>query len=380
MTMLLFYSLAVHGSSVAIMSLSYKRRKVNYGTRCGEKLLIHCLLILFPYLLLSQSQYHTHTKKHTNTSSRSPFSFAIYILLHTGPIPPDVLPVWGSRGTQTTCSIQGFFAQTSIATVLYSGCLSIYYYLVIRCGWSQRRLENSKIEWMMHIFPLCFAIGTSSTSVAMGLMNPIGWDCWIASVPIECEESWLNGGRTNCERGDNANLFQWLFFYIPLWITIFGVTTIMVSIILKFWVQERHNEAWRRKSVGTPSSSIVRFRRGGSALAAAGGRGSSIARRRTHLEEVVWQSLFYVGGFYFAWIFPTILRVHEVTADVVYYHWVQLSATFIPTQGICNLIVYLRPQYLDESRTNDGDENNNFFETMSCSQINLKRVVSTSTM
>ena len=194
----------------------------------------------------------------------------------------------------------------------------------------------------MHIVALVFAIGTSSVSVGMGLMNPIGWDCWIASVPIECQESWLNGGKTDCERGDNANLYQWLFFYIPLWITIFGVTAIMMSIVHKVWVQERRNKVWRRKSVGMTSRSfrktLGRSTSGSNAAAAQYLRGGRV-------EEVVWQSLFYVGGFYFAWTFPTILRITEVAGDVVYYHWVQLSATFIPTQGIWNLFVYLRPQY-----------------------------------
>ncbi|KAL7570544.1 hypothetical protein ACA910_004316 [Epithemia clementina (nom. ined.)] len=273
-------------------------------------------------------------------------------LFTTWPIPPDVLPVWGAKGTQTTCALQGFFTQTSIATVFYSGSLSVYYYLIIRCAWTQSRWEQSKIEWFMHFLAVSFAIGTSTAAVAMGLMNPIGWDCWIASVPIVCNESWLNGGKTDCERGDNANLFQWVFFYIPLWITIFGVTGIMISIIWKFWVQERHNEAWRRKSVGLAASITSNN------LESTGGTTPSITmmRRSSHLqrtaatkrrrvEEVVWQSLFYVGGFYFAWIFPTVLRVTEVASDVVYYHWVQLSATFITTQGIINLIVYLRPRY-----------------------------------
>lgn len=272
----------------------------------------------------------------------------------TWPIPPDVLPIWGARGTQATCALQGFFTQSSIATVLYSGHLAVYYFLVIRCGWKESQWNKSNYEWIMHIVVLSFAIGTSSAATAMGLMNPIGWGCWIAAVPLGCEESWLNGGETTCIRGDNANLFQWVFYYVPLWITIFGVTAIMICIVWKFRLQERSSAAWRHKSISHHLSEREDPSAGGLSSGWYSGQKTSVAsstgatntRRRSRVRELVWQCLFYVGGFYYVWTFPTLSRIAELTGDVIYYHWVQLSATFITTQGMINLIVYLRPQYL----------------------------------
>lgn len=60
----------------------------------------------------------------------------------------------------------------------------------------------------------------------------------------------------------------------------------------------------------------------------------------------MWQAIYYVGSFLLAWIFPTVLRIHELTAPEVYYHWVLLSALFVPTQGLWDFLVYMRPRYL----------------------------------
>mmetsp|Transcript_146 Transcript_146/g.272 ORF Transcript_146/g.272 Transcript_146/m.272 type:complete len:206 (-) Transcript_146:941-1558(-) len=44
-------------------------------------------------------------------------------------------------------------------------------------------------------------------------------------------------------------------------------------------------------------------------------------------------------------VFPTILRIHEVTSDVIYYELVLVSAIFVPMQGFWNMIIYITPRY-----------------------------------
>jgi hypothetical protein len=239
----------------------------------------------------------------------------------TWPIPPEVLPVWGASGTQATCSAQGFFAQFSLSTVFYNGGLALYYYLVIRRGWTERALEKSRVEWFMHGVSLSIPLATSSAAVGMGLMNPIGWDCWIASVPLNCEESWLNNGVSTCTRGDNANLYQWIFFYLPLWMIIFTVTCVMGLILYQFREADKSIDKWRQKAESTGASPTD-------------SRKNRSVKRNKRSKEIGRQCLFYVGSFYVTWFFPTILRIHEVTGGKsVYYHWVQLSAAFVPVQG-----------------------------------------------
>jgi hypothetical protein len=53
-------------------------------------------------------------------------------------------------------------------------------------------------------------------------------------------------------------------------------------------------------------------------------------------RETMRQAAYYVGAFFLTWTFPTILRIQELLEDEVYYHWVLLSAMFVPSQGIWN--------------------------------------------
>lgn len=248
----------------------------------------------------------------------------------TWPIPPEVFPAWGAMGTQATCTMQGYFAQLSISAVIYNGCLSAYYLLVIYWGWSDDRLRSSRMEYLFHFLSISFGLVTASCAAAMGLLNPIGWDCWISSVPFGCQESWSHNGETTCIRGDNANLWQWIFFYIPLWMIILFVGVAMALIVTIFRQQEKAIARWDH-----PSS-----------LA---GMCSTDRRRQSHLakmaKDTLWQAVYYVGCFLLTWICPTILRIHELLVDEVYYHWVLLSAMFVPSQGMWTFLVYVRPRY-----------------------------------
>ena len=261
----------------------------------------------------------------------------------TWPIPPDVFPAFGASGTQATCTAQGFFTQLSVSAVFYNGCLALYYCLVIRFGYSDRKISEAKIELVMHVVALSFGIGTSTAGTIMGLMNPIGWDCWLSAVPLGCKESWLHHGETTCIRGDNANLFQWVFFYLPLWIIIFLVSIAMYMISRAYKVQVETASKYGEKateravqiettSVGNDREQPLRESIRRSSVKSAPGR-SPASGRTSRSQLVTSQALLYSGSFYFVWFFPTILRVHEVTSDVVYYHWVLLSATFVPLQG-----------------------------------------------
>ena len=48
-------------------------------------------------------------------------------------------------------------------------------------------------------------------------------DYWkITAHPLGCKESWKlsEGEVTTCERGDNGSLYQWAFYFVPLWFVI----------------------------------------------------------------------------------------------------------------------------------------------------------------
>jgi hypothetical protein len=146
----------------------------------------------------------------------------------TWPIPCDAPGVYGAIGTQGTCTAQGFFAQFSLSSVMYNASLSVYYVLVIVMGWSDDRI--SKIKPLIHLHAISWGLGMAFASIGLTLFNQVGWDCWISVYPIGCEESWKNGGVTTCTRGDNGSIYQWAFYYAPLWDVIALVMLLMCSV------------------------------------------------------------------------------------------------------------------------------------------------------
>lgn len=84
-------------------------------------------------------------------------------------------------GNQTTCSIQGYIVQFSIAGVMYNSTLSLYYMLKVKYNITERQL--GRIEYAMHLFPLLFGFITATTSLFLELYNPANWDCWISPYP-----------------------------------------------------------------------------------------------------------------------------------------------------------------------------------------------------
>ena len=137
---------------------------------------------------------------------------------------------------------------------MYSASLSIYYLITIRSGRSaSSRARIRRLEPYLHAVPLVFGLATAVASLALDLFSYGLWDCWIAPYPPGCKESWRNGGTTDCVRGDNASLYQWLFDLIPKWTSILIVTVNMILVYLHVRKQEVISERWSSRT-RNPSS------------------------------------------------------------------------------------------------------------------------------
>jgi hypothetical protein len=237
----------------------------------------------------------------------------------TWPIPRDTPDVYGAVGTRGTCTAQGFFAQFSISSVMYNASLSVYYVLVIVYGWSERRIV--KIEPYIHLHAISWGLGTGLASIGLTLFNQVGWDCWISAYPIGCTESWKNDGvATTCTRGDNGSIYQWAFYYAPLWIVIVVVMLLMRSVYMTIRRQEIVME--RHQSILNDDRERLKKSR-----------------------QIAIQAGYFVGAFYVTWFFPTIFELVLVTSGKVYFALLFLTAFFVPIQGLLNLIVFVRPKY-----------------------------------
>ena len=169
--------------------------------------------IIYKVLKKPRSQQTTYHRLMLGMSACDLLSSTCFFLT-TWPIPSDE-NVYAASGNQATCIAQGFFSQFSLATAMYNASLSFFYVMKIRYSWSSKRIEK-RLELALHAFALFIGIGTAIAGVVLNLYNNDSWECWIAPKPQDCQESWKNNGNTTCERGDNASLYRWVFYYALL--------------------------------------------------------------------------------------------------------------------------------------------------------------------
>jgi hypothetical protein len=132
--------------------------------------------------------------------------------LSTWPIPADIdHNLYANVGTQATCTLQGFLVHFGLGSAVYFAALCLYYNLVIRHGWSDRKLKT--VEKYLHLAPLVIVLGTSLAIIPLDLYNNASLWCWIADVPAGCDTD----PDIECERGHDADLYRILFYFGPLW-------------------------------------------------------------------------------------------------------------------------------------------------------------------
>ena len=250
----------------------------------------------------------------------------------TWPIPRGTPGVYGAMGNQHTCSAQAFFAQFSLSTVMYNASLAIYYVLVIIKGWPDDDVD--RIEPFLHGNAIAWGLGTGLASLGLNLFNQVGWDCWIASAPLGCQESWNSpDGTTTCERGDNGSIYQWAFYYAPLWFVIVFVACLM------YWVYHDVSTHERQMQSANQRRSAVWHRQQQTSEAPP-------SNRISNEKKIAGQAAAYVGGFFITWLFPTIFQIFIVTMGNPPWILLFLTAFFVPIQGVFILVVYIRPAYL----------------------------------
>jgi hypothetical protein len=85
-------------------------------------------------------------------------------------------------------------------------CLAVYYLLVVGFGVSEERLRYN-IEPAMHLLAVAFGLLTAIAGVFLDLYNNASLWCWIAPIPVGCDDS-MRYGETTCIRGNNAWIYR----------------------------------------------------------------------------------------------------------------------------------------------------------------------------
>ena len=70
------------------------------------------------------------------------------------------------------------------------------------------------------------------------------------------------------------------------------------------------------------------------------------SRKLAYHKRIAWQAVYYVGAFLVAWFWPTVFQIVIVSANIFPWWLLFLTALFVPCQGLLNLIVFVRPRYI----------------------------------
>jgi len=331
---------------------------------------------------------------------------SISLGLSTWPIPQGTEGVHAPSGTVGTCTAQGFFIQANIASPLYNFCLSLYYLFLVKYAIPEEKIRHHYEPWM-HGCTIVFSVGTAIVCLSLEMFNDSSLWCWINALPKGCNQAYQhNDEAADCERGDNAEIFRWAFFFAPLWAAILGT---MISMFL-LWSSVRKQEdkaaKWTSKYMtasqfagGVPHaendarSSSSRFQSIKSSierifsLLSPNGRSNSRSGTNTNNQQsqsaeqslpdhelrqlqakqresaklhrksnmVKDQAFRYVAIFWITWLPASLNRLLQVAGYNVFWVFV-LHAIFVPLQGAMNWAVYKYPAFYQWRRARQKEK------------------------
>jgi hypothetical protein len=237
--------------------------------------------------------------------------------------------IW-AVGNDASCNAMGFFSQFTFAGILYNGMLSYYYLLTVRYGYKDPQMSKCA-EPLMHIVSIAYPVITGLIGVIFGFYSELelGIQCWVNDYPRNCGD--LDGqSGVPCL----SPTIGWIFGGT---VVFFVIISIVVNNVIIYRFVRQTIYRGRRKST---------FRAGQD-------KDDSQTRR---VQAVATQGFLYVGCFLLSYSWPILIRILEgaVAADASWestlYPVLVCSGIFMPLQGFCNLLVYVRPNYMRARR------------------------------
>jgi hypothetical protein len=208
--------------------------------------------------------------------------------------------------------MHGFLMQfLNITSIVYNGFLSVYYLLVIKYRFPDRKFK--KAEKWFHIIPWSFGIVTAIIPAALKLYNPARWNCWISTDYKNPDDP----------RKELVLALQLAIFYVPLWITI------TLSGVCMFMIYQYVRKTELRTSV----SSVV-------------------SSRLARTKQVAFQGVYFVVALMVTFCIPSIVRVISMTGGTAPRALIVLGGITAPSQGFLNAFAYFRIRATRQMREN----------------------------
>ena len=234
---------------------------------------------------------------------------------------------WGRVNCQHHNVVVSLNKQSTLSTAQYLPHTTDFL-LRVKYGMSEKEIGR-RAEPMMHIITTLFGLGTSFLCLGLNLFNDSTLWCWVNASPKGCKQSYANNGETNCERGDNAEIYRWAIFFAPLWACIVGCMMVMIIIFISVRNQENKLKKYRFKTRRESENSATdardkEFERK---------KREDERRRHAQSRQVAWQGLRFVGVFYLTWAFATVNRLLQLFTGSSYFWLMCLHTMFVPLQG-----------------------------------------------
>mmetsp|Transcript_30011 Transcript_30011/g.49567 ORF Transcript_30011/g.49567 Transcript_30011/m.49567 type:complete len:261 (-) Transcript_30011:316-1098(-) len=243
---------------------------------------------------------------------------------------------------------------------MYMASLSVYFLLRVRFNISDSDIRK-RYEIFLHGAPWILCLATSITGAAMKLFNPIilpEFGCWIGVWPFECLDP-----EIECERGgdykENQDLVPWLLSFAWMFLAFFIVLVSNSLIYQSIRAQEKRNSAYGTADMVNRTASL----RSAPSLQAIDTQPSSMAFSRSNRNGLddssqsratLYRSMLYVSFTFFTaiWSFLPWWGNKVQVSRLFRLFFASMAQIFIPTQGVFNLFVYVRPRYLRLSSEN----------------------------
>ncbi|CAB9514459.1 expressed unknown protein [Seminavis robusta] len=300
------------------------------------------------YMVISQRQWQTPYRRILLGLSCSDLMASAQFPLQAFLLPQQTSQRVWAIGTDATCSALGVAQQLTFVSAWYNGMLSIFFVMTVRWGVPDR-IFAQHYEPVMHVISIGFPLITAIVGAVMGWYREIsvGMGCWISKWPEGCG---CNEGETGecCQ----SQLVAWIVGGLPSLLTF---TLILCNNLLVFChvyttIQRgRQNATTRQIIVQASTQQQTQPKRSFSLRRSVAPSSEDPQLKR--IRAVATQAFLYVGAYLITYVPAMAVRIMESRdydaedEDEIFPLLVLQSLTF-PTQGILNLLVYVRPTYL----------------------------------
>jgi hypothetical protein len=237
-------------------------------------------------------------------------------------VPKDIF--WGAVGNTTSCEAAGFLIFLFGSQTFYNLGLAIYFLLIIYYGKSQRFIE-SYVEPFIHTISISLPVGLAIWSLMTESLNPIlfdgGW-CQVYPYPPGCEEL----HRDKCTRGLTALIILPVMQVSLGVIPFVGILTCMIMIVYKVRKTMTASSSWRMQQ----------------------------QRPDKRMKQTAIQSFLYISATLIPFTLIVLTQSIQNYDRPVRFILGILVKFCVPSQGIFNFFIYIRPRILS-IREKDGD-------------------------